>query len=655
VTREQWRDAKTFLVEAIGLDAAEQERLVHQRCPGDATLQQELIELLRCHTLATVRLPMLSAVVSGGDNLPGNRRASPEHDAPPFFERQNVPVFESGEMCGRHRVIRSLGTGAMGEVYLAEDTELRTPVALKVLSDAWLESPEGRTHLRREARRAAELRGHPHIATLHDIVEVVDVKGRRLPVMVMEYIDGAPASAIVAEGPVRVARAVRWAIEIASAIEYAHDRGVLHCDLKPSNVQITRDDHAKVLDFGIARTTYERGNGKDPVAGTPAYMAPEQLVEGSFTEAGDIYSLGVTLFELVTGRRPFEAPTMRELMLDVIGGVPPKASSVVPSLTPQLDAILDRALAKLPRQRYQSASEFKRELSTLLEADLPRDKTAASSSRWLAYSGAVSLCIVVVTALGFVTSQALERGLGITNEFAPRDLTSWFVWGLRSLIAPAVFSVVLFLAFLFAASVIQLVSGAPGVRGFMKPLRGRVTTVSRNLASLPSDSLGRLLLLAHVLILVVLALFFSPLIGGFINFMTAARGPIDSLRPSNQPMHELYGYFVTSELLVFCIGWYRLLRLRTRRREHTGAAYIVAGAAAIVVSLFLFTARFRILSHNEYERVIYTGQTCYLVEERASTALLFCPLSYPRNILANLSQVEKTGRIESIFSVFDPS
>jgi serine/threonine protein kinase len=652
VTREQWRHAKMFLVEAIGLDAAEQERLVQQHYPADVILQKELLELLRCHTLATVRLPVLSPVGSNGEET---RDDVPQHDTSPLFQRNDAPVFEPGDMCGRYRVIRSLGAGGMGEVYLAEDTELRTPIALKVLSDVWLESPEGRTHLRREARRAAELRGHPHIATLHDIVEVVDVRGRRVPVMVMEYVEGAAASAIVADGPVRVARAVRWAIEIASAIEYAHDRGVLHCDLKPSNVQITRDDHAKVLDFGIARTIFERGEGKGPVAGTPAYMAPEQLVEGLFTEAGDLYSLGVTLYELVTARRPFEAPTSDELLLEVIGGVPPKASTFVPNLPARLDEILDRALTKVPRQRYQSAGEFKRELSALLESAAVKATAPVSPSAWLTFAGATVGSIVMITALGFVTYQALDQGLGLPSEFQASSLSTWFLWGVRSLIAPTVFSAILLVAFLCAASVFSLVSSVYAANSFVHRMTARLHAASKRLSALPTHSLARVLLLVHVLILAVLVLVFSSLITGFMNFMTAARGPIDALRPSNLPMHELYGYFMTAELLVFCIAWYGLLRLRSRRRERDGLAFIVAGAAAIAVSLFLFTARFRILSHNEYERVVYDSETCYLVEERASTALLFCPLTYPRNVVATLERVEKTGRIESIFSVFDPS
>jgi hypothetical protein len=493
------------------------------------------------------------------------------------------------------------------------------------------------------------LRGHPHIATLLDVIEV-DVNGRRVPVMVMEYVEGAVASAIVAEsGPVRAPRAMRWASEIASAIEYAHDRGVLHCDLKPANVQITADDHAKVLDFGVARRIYERPAGHDAVAGTPPYMAPEQLVEGQFTEAGDIYSLGVTLFELVTGRRPFEAPTLRELLIDIIGAAPPKASTLVPNLPAGLDEVLERALAKAPRQRYQSAGEFKRELTAVLETTSAHGIVSTPVKR----IGVAVGFIAIVTVLGFVTSLALEQGLGLTTELAPTAIVSWFFWGLRSLIAPTVFSIILAIGFLLLASIVRFVSTIHGAGTVIERSIARVRALLSGLASLPTSSLSQLLLFVHVAILAALALSFSPLITGFMNFMTASPGSIDSLRPSNRPMHELYGYFLTSELLIFCVAWYRVVRLRVRRRERDSLAYIIAGAAAIGLSLFLFTVRFRILSHSERERVSYGAETCYLVEERGATALLFCPRTYPRNVVADLNRVQRTGEIESVFSVLD--
>ena len=649
MTRDQWQRAKPLLLEAISLEPSDQQRLVQQRYPGDAALQQELLELIRCHTLATVRLPTLSTLgASPRPESVGDQTWPDDFARPPVTGGPSLPLLESGDMCGRHRVVRNLGTGAMGQVYLAEDTELRTPVALKILSDAWLEA-EARTQLRREARRAAELRGHPHIATLHDVIEV-EVKGRRVPVMVMEYVEGAVASGILAEsGPIRAPRAMRWACEIAGAIEYAHDRGVLHCDLKPSNVQITRDDHAKVLDFGVARRIYERPAGRNAIAGTPPYMAPEQLVDGQFTEAGDIYSLGVTLFEFVTGRRPFEAPTLGELLIDIIGAAPPKASTLVPNLPPGLDEILERALAKAPRQRYQSAGEFRRELTAVLQ---PMKAPGIVSTPVKRFAVAVGF-IAIVTILGFVTSLALEQGLGLTTELGPTAIVSWLFWGLRSLIAPTVFGIILTIGFLLSASVVRFLSTIPGVRAVIERLSARARALPVGLASLPTSSLSQLLLVVHVVVLAALALAFSPLITGFMTFMTASRGSIDSLRPSNLPMHELYGYFLTSELLIFCVAWYRVLRRHVHRRERDKLVYIVAGAAAILLSLLLFTVRFRILSHSERERVGYGTETCYLVQDRGATALLFCPRTYPRNVVADLNRVKRTGEIESVFSVLD--
>jgi hypothetical protein len=646
VTNEQWSRARSVLTLAMGMDPAARDRLLHDDLQTEPELQAEVARVLREIEVATQRHGVSLAdcttrsVALGRDGGWLSRAFAPRGAEPPFLS--------PGDRCGHYQIVRLLGVGGMGQVYLAEDTELGTPAALKLVTDELLPSADARTRLHREAARAAQLRYHPHIATVLQFMDV-EVKGQTVAVLAMEYVAGKPAGQLLEGGPVPASQAIRWAIQVTRGIEFAHDKGILHCDLKPANLhveQTSTGDHVKVLDFGIARALFE-GRAAAGGFGTPPYMAPEQLISGECGTTTDIYALGVTLFELITGRRPYPSADALELLMHVIGAPVPKASAFVSGLPAGLDAVLQRAMAKSPDERFSSMAEFRRELEPLIEVrPVPGTR--------LTVLAAVVGGLVFVTLIGFVTSLALDQGLGRATQFGVSSLQEWFFWGIRSLVAPVVFSVALLLAALCASSAARLVWPALARRSqTMRALSERASTRASALAEGSTATAGQILLLVHVSILVALAFAFRSLLGGFMNFMMDARGSIDALRPSNLAVHELYGYLMTTELLLFCVSWFALLRVRRRRGEHEGSVYVAAGLAAAALSLFMFSARFRILSHSEHVRVAYGGQTCYLVEERGPTALLFCPLAYPRSVVADVSAFERTGSVESIFTPLD--
>lgn len=227
---------------------------------------------------------------------------------------------------------------------------------------------------------------------------------------------------------------------------------------------------------------------------------------------------------------------------------------------------------------------------------------------------------------------------------------SWFYWGLRSLIAPVIFSSVLLLACATAVSVVRLVASIPALRARLARVSASVRAVVAPRVSITTATAAQSLLLAHVAVLAVLAVYFAPLLDGFMNFMTRSPDSLEALSPSNGRTHERFGYLMTAQLLAFSVLWAGLLRLRSRRGDREGTAFIVAGVAAIAISAFMFTARFMILAHNKSERVVYDSQPCYLVEVRDPTVLLFCPLAYPRNVVASSADIERTGHIENIFT-----
>jgi hypothetical protein len=550
-------------------------------------------------------------------------------------------------MCGRYRVVRPLGIGGMGQVYLAEEVDLGTPVALKLVSSPLLGSAEARGRLQREASRAAQLRFHPHIATVLQLMEL-EVKERPVTVLAMEYVSGRSASQVLSDGPVPIERAVGWALQVARAMEFAHERGVVHCDLKPANLQIEErasDDHVKVLDFGIARAVVE-SPAPEGVAGTLAYMAPEQLSAGECTPASDIYALGVTLFELVTGRRPYGSSDPEKLLLEILGGPVPRASAILPTLPRALDDVLQRAMAKDVAQRFASMRELRKALEELR-------LHGAKSAGWSVYVSGVVIAFSVVTILGFAASQALDAGLGRVQPVTVSSLFDWFVWGARSLVAPIGTAIIFALMFLCVTAILRLMTWLPPIRGWAHRVVAPYRRFATGAAAMPTSVLAQALLVLQFVVLAGLVAYFFPLLQGFANFMTGL-GPIDVLRPSNAAVHYLYGYLVSAQVLVFCMAWYKVLRLRATRRERDGIAFVVAGIAAIGITMFLFTARFKILAQNDSERVVYSNETCYLVEDRGATALLFCPRTSPRTVVASTSRVERTGNIENIFSVFDP-
>jgi serine/threonine-protein kinase len=256
-----------------------------------------------------------------------------------------VNTWEAGTKVGPYVLISEIGTGAMGDVWKARDTRLDRIVAIKRLR------VPGET-IEREARTIAGL-NHPHICTLHDIGS---------DYLVMEYVDGAPVA-----GPMEPAEAVRIALQIVSALEAAHGKGITHRDLKPANILLS-GGRAKLLDFGIARTRVGIGpdstmTAEGSVSGTPAYMAPEQA-QGRATDArSDIFSFGAVLYEMLSGRRAFDAPSSIETLTEVLRDDPPPLDA-----PPALTDVVKRCLEKSPTRRYQTLAELKTALEQLGDA-----------------------------------------------------------------------------------------------------------------------------------------------------------------------------------------------------------------------------------------------------------------------------------------------
>ncbi|WP_208875171.1 serine/threonine-protein kinase [Streptomyces armeniacus] len=283
---------------------------------------------------------------------------------------------------GRYRLVEPLGEGGMGQVWEARDEKLDRPVAVKLislLSGGGSRAADARARFLREARLTARLQ-HPHIVTLHDVGET-DVEGQMTPFLVMERLRGQGLDALLRRGDVTPRDAARWGSQVADALAEAHGAGVMHRDVKPSNIMVTSSGNAKVLDFGIARAadpyaTADRLTQSGFIVGTPPYMAPEQA-RGHPEPRSDLYALGCVLFELLTGRLPFEAPDTMGYLSAHLTDDPPAPGSVVRDVAADWDALILRLLEKDPGRRYDSAAEL---AAALRRLDRPARTTSTTAS-----------------------------------------------------------------------------------------------------------------------------------------------------------------------------------------------------------------------------------------------------------------------------------
>ncbi len=279
-----------------------------------------------------------------------------------------------GRTLGSYRVLGALGSGGMGDVYLAEDQRLGRRVALKVLQPGMAAQPGTIQRFEREARAIASL-SHPGIVVLHSLEEA---EGLRF--LTMEHVEGETLSRAIPPQGFALERLLPLAIALTDAVSAAHRQGILHRDLKPQNVMLTADGRLKVLDFGLARlaaapddvgrTTREtRSVTRDGwIVGTLAYMSPEQAQGLAVDERSDIFSLGILLYEMATGERPFRGGTNLAVLSSVLKDTPPLASDLRADVPKALARMIQRALEKRPEDRYQSASDLRRDLE-----DLKRD------------------------------------------------------------------------------------------------------------------------------------------------------------------------------------------------------------------------------------------------------------------------------------------
>lgn len=322
------------------------------------------------------------------------------------------PTTLIGRYLGHYRILKKIGAGGMGEVYLAHDEHLDREVAVKVLHPGTILNESSRRHLRQEALTLSKL-NYPSIATIYDFDSRDGVD-----FLAMEYVSGTTLSEKLAKGSLLEKEAVRLGTQLADGLEAAHEHGVIHRDLKPSNLRLTEDGRLKILDFGLAKLrqsvedtiTAEGKSETWAMAGTLPYMAPEQLLGGEIDARTDIHAFGTVMYEMVTGERPFADVPRSRLAGAILHQPTPPPSALNPKLSPELARIITKCLEKEPENRYQSAKELSIDLrrlertpqtapETFPERGVAVNKDARHSRRVRVLTGVAAIAILVVVGL----------------------------------------------------------------------------------------------------------------------------------------------------------------------------------------------------------------------------------------------------------------
>jgi eukaryotic-like serine/threonine-protein kinase len=286
---------------------------------------------------------------------------------------------------GRYRLERKLGSGGMADVWLAGDQELGRRVAVKILHGRYASDAQFVERFRREATHAAGL-SHPNIVSIFDRGEV---DGSYF--IVMEYVEGRTLKELlVSRGPCPVPVAISYTRQILAALRYAHRNGIIHRDIKPHNVIVDREGRVKVTDFGIARAGTSQMTEAGSIIGTAQYLSPEQARGAPVEESSDLYSSGIVLYELLTGKVPFTGETAVEIAMKHLSQAPEAPSALRPEIPRDLDLVVLRALAKEPADRYRSASEMDRDLELVARGEQVGRETAEAATVVLAGGGAVA-------------------------------------------------------------------------------------------------------------------------------------------------------------------------------------------------------------------------------------------------------------------------
>ena len=435
MTPERWHQIDQLFHAALDYEPSQRPDFLVSACGDDEELRLEVASLISSHQEAESFIEKPAGDVAAG--LLG----------------RHEPGFESGQQINSYRIVRQLGAGGMGEVYLAADGRLGRNVALKILPAKFTFDPQ-RVHRFEQEARAASALNHPNIITIHEIGRIQSTQ-----FIVTEFVEGQTLRERIQAAPLSTNEALEIAIQVAGALEAAHAAGIAHRDIKPENIMLRADGYVKVLDFGLAKLTEQRGP-VDPEAetraqiktdpgikmGTVQYMSPEQARGRDIDSRTDLWSLGIVLFEMVSGRVPFQGETPSHVVVSILESEPPELAEPSGELLSELGRIVSKALRKKKEERYQTARDLALDLKSLkgeleVEARLQRSSLRARDAKAQTSEGG--------TAAGTITLKVITPSTQFLRAMSSTEyVVTWFSRHKRGV---AVFAALLLIATVTAA------------------------------------------------------------------------------------------------------------------------------------------------------------------------------------------------------------
>ncbi|MGF1669934.1 MAG: serine/threonine-protein kinase, partial [Balneolaceae bacterium] len=395
---DRWSRMEMLIEQALELPAGQRTAFLEQECHSDPDMLHEVKSLISNREQAD---RLIDEMASDGvsEMLAG---LFSEQDSHAGSDEQKI----IGRRIGHYQILRKLGSGGMGVVYKARDTKLDRDVALKFLPSRLVTGDKEKERCRREAKAAAAL-NHPNICTIHNVDEYDDN-----PFIVMEYIDGSTLRDVLKSEIPEPSVVLDYAAQMADALHKAHGAGIIHRDIKPANIMITDEGLVKILDFGIAKTL-QGSAAESTIMGSPAYMSPEQALGEEVDHRTDIWSLGVIIYEMITGKKPYHNEDERTLIYMILNGTIVPLRSHVPDIDPEIDQIIQRALQKNKEERYSSAAEMLDEVKQYRDRFLA-DTAGAFDLQWIlrsfrkprvAISSAAGVLAMILLAIWYYDHQ----------------------------------------------------------------------------------------------------------------------------------------------------------------------------------------------------------------------------------------------------------
>jgi hypothetical protein len=549
---------------------------------------------------------------------------------------------------GRYRLIGPIGQGSYGDVYRARDEQLHRDLAIKLLRPGGPADESVGQALLREAKDLARIR-HGNVVAIYAVEEHEGQVG-----LCMELIEGRTLDAAVTlDGPLNADEAIVAGLSVGRGLAAIHLAGLLHRDVKAKNVMRERAGRFVLMDLGAGLDVTDPARlASERTTGTPLYMAPELFEGAPASVRSDIYSLGVLLYFLVTGRHPVEGATYEDLRRAHARRKAVALSDRRVDLPDGFLATVERALAIDPAQRFRSASELTAALAAGAQMDIDRAEGSGllrtARNTMVAVAGALAFAAVV----GFMTSAVYDAGLSVGGRFdGDGGLVHGITVGFRSLVAPA------FLTTLLAVALSWLEWMWLHAPIWPRVVRRLVAAIHAGLKRAGLDTLAMALVLGQGLTLAAFAWWQQDLLDAIWRFSTSAPGSLEAMSPAHRGEHAAYRQAATLIVVAFGVAWF-LLGRRLHRRGGS-LHHAAAGFGVMLITVFLWAAPYRVLWHpdGEKEAVRLEGELCYLVSSAGTDVLLFCPLragSRTRIVPAGSPSLQRTGIVQFMFCGFCP-